>query len=132
MSKELLSYVASRYEEAQAALDELRQRALELIVSACVAEWRHTPDEVVASPSPEPLPDWSEDDVPKIDYDELAFRPDKSDDEDVDVAAAAPEEPEQPPERADEPGWWTSSAQPEPTPPPAAPMRGEWETPRHP
>jgi hypothetical protein len=130
MSKKLLSYVASRYEEAQATSDELRQRALELIVAACVAEWRHTPDDVVASPSPEPVPDWSEDDVPKVAYDELASRLERSDDEDVEVAPASPEGPEKRPEPTKEGVWWTSPAQPEPTPPPAEPTRGAWDPPR--
>src|ERR687891_315440 len=131
MSKKLLAYVATRYEEAQATSDELRQRALELIVAACVAEWGHSPDEVVSPPRPEPPEpplEWSEDDVPKIDYDELASHVDR-DDEAKDVPPTRPDEPEPEPERTEERVWWTAPAEPTPKPPPAEPMRGAWDPP---
>lgn len=131
MSKTLLAYVATRYEEAHATSDQLRQRAFELIVAACVTEWRHSLGEVASSPLPpssEPLPEWSEDEVPKIDYDELASRPDERD-EDVDVPPATPDTPQEGPERTEEQVWWTSPSEPAPKPPPAEPMRGMWEPP---
>ena len=81
--------------------------------------------------SPEPVLEWNEDDVPKINYDDLASRVEV---QDVETAPAADEpEPrrvEPAPERTEESLWWTSPEEPDPTPPPAEPMRGAWEPPR--
>lgn len=114
MRETLLRYVASHYEQARATSDELRLRALELIVAACVAESRDVPRDSPAIP-PVPLPEWSEDDVPKVDYHVLA-----SDPGEVDVEPAGNVEP----------AWWTSPEEPDPAIPPAEPMRGAWEPPR--
>ncbi len=142
-SPALLAFVASRYQQAQASSDELRLRALEIIVAASVAEWLRTPK--VARPLAKPVapgPVLNTEDVPKVDYDYLVPEPELEDDEIDDVdheldlpsspsVEAEPEPetpsgPEGPPEGTEQLGWWDAPAPVSPE----EPVRGAWEPPQ--
>jgi hypothetical protein len=57
---DLLQFLGSRYAQARRELDEIRVRALELVVAACVSESRERPPGEMPPPSPSSAPVLSE------------------------------------------------------------------------
>lgn len=137
---DLLRFLGSRYERARSEQDEVRVRALELVVAACINESRDLPVEKPLGPPPSDeradLRETSElsEAIRSFQRDVMVpFIEDRPEPEPAHEPKPAPEAPP-PPETKQEPAAdgssWDDASPEEQARPPEDPVRGAWEPPK--